>query len=120
LGLSQIRILAAGCLSVVPFAPTTEFERCRKDATFAFEAPPHHRGIKLLQTDTASMKFCSMTILLDRSEVVHEFADRYKKEIGLPFMFSGRWRSWIGQADPAQGGRVPGLVRWSTATRLSP
>ncbi len=92
-GLSQIRILAGrGCPFNCTFCSNHRIRKLQQGAYVRFRSADHIiNEIKGLQKKYrfSEILFDDDICWIDR-DLVHEFADRYKKEIGLPFMFSGR------------------------------
>jgi anaerobic magnesium-protoporphyrin IX monomethyl ester cyclase len=92
-GLSQIRILAGrGCPFNCTFCSNHRIRKVQEGRYVRFRSADHIiREIKELQQRYrfSEILFDDDICWIDRT-LVHEFADRYKKEIGLPFMFSGR------------------------------
>ena len=92
-GLSQIRILAGrGCPFSCTFCSNHRIRKVQEGRYVRFRSANHIiEEIKLLRTRYRfnEILFDDDICWIDR-KLVHEFADRYKKEIGLPFMFSGR------------------------------
>jgi anaerobic magnesium-protoporphyrin IX monomethyl ester cyclase len=92
-GLSQIRILAGrGCPFNCTFCSNHRIRKLQQGGYVRFRSADHIiNEIKGLQKRYRfdEILFDDDICWIDR-DLVHEFADRYKKEIGLPFMFSGR------------------------------
>lgn len=92
-GLSQIRIMAGrGCPFNCTFCSNHRIRKLQQGGYVRFRSADHIIGeIKELQKKYrfSEILFDDDICWIDR-DLVHEFAERYKKEIGLPFMFSGR------------------------------
>ncbi|OGP52161.1 MAG: hypothetical protein A2Y79_12785 [Deltaproteobacteria bacterium RBG_13_43_22] len=92
-GLSQIRIMAGrGCPFNCTFCSNHRIRKLQEGGYVRFRSADHIiEEIKMLQKRYRfnEILFDDDICWIDR-DLVHEFADRYKKEIGLPFMFSGR------------------------------
>ncbi|MFH0788220.1 MAG: radical SAM protein [Pseudomonadota bacterium] len=92
-GLSQIRIMAGrGCPFNCTFCSNHRIRKLQEGGYVRFRSADHIiEEIKRLQKRYRfnEILFDDDICWIDR-DLVHEFADRYKKEIGLPFMFSGR------------------------------
>jgi anaerobic magnesium-protoporphyrin IX monomethyl ester cyclase len=92
-GLSQIRIMAGrGCPFNCTFCSNHRIRKQQSGRYVRFRSADHIiREIKMLQKKYrfSEILFDDDICWIDR-DLVHEFADRYKKEVGLPFMFSGR------------------------------
>lgn len=92
-GLSQVRIMAGrGCPFNCTFCSNHRIRKVQEGRYVRFRSAGHIiEEIKGLQK-----KYRFKEILFDDDicwidrKLVHEFSERYKKEIGLPFMFSGR------------------------------
>jgi len=92
-GLSQVRILAGrGCPFNCTFCSNHRIRKMQEGRYVRFRSAHHIiEEIKGLQKKYRfnEILFDDDICWIDR-KLVHEFAERYKKEIGLPFMFSGR------------------------------
>jgi radical SAM superfamily enzyme YgiQ (UPF0313 family) len=92
-GLSQVRVLAGrGCPFNCTFCSNHRIRKIQEGRYVRFRSADHIiEEIKLLQKRYrfSEILFDDDICWIDR-DLVHEFADRYKKEIGLPFMFSAR------------------------------
>jgi radical SAM superfamily enzyme YgiQ (UPF0313 family) len=92
-GLSQIRIMAGrGCPFNCTFCSNHRIRKMQPGRYVRFRSADHIiREIKELQQRYRfeEILFDDDICWIDR-DLVHEFAEKYKKEVGLPFMFSGR------------------------------
>jgi anaerobic magnesium-protoporphyrin IX monomethyl ester cyclase len=92
-GLSQVRIMAGrGCPFNCTFCSNHRIRKMQEGGYVRFRSADHIIGeIKELQKKYrfTEILFDDDICWIDR-KLVYEFAERYKKEIGLPFMFSGR------------------------------
>jgi anaerobic magnesium-protoporphyrin IX monomethyl ester cyclase len=92
-GLSQVRILAGrGCPFNCTFCSNHRIRKMQEGRYVRFRSANHIiEEIKVLQKKYRfnEILFDDDICWIDRN-LVYEFAERYKKEIGLPFMFSGR------------------------------
>jgi anaerobic magnesium-protoporphyrin IX monomethyl ester cyclase len=92
-GLSQIRIMAGrGCPFNCTFCSNHRIRKMQPGRYVRFRSADHIiREIKGLQQRYRfeEILFDDDICWIDR-DLVHEFAEKYKKEVGLPFMFSGR------------------------------